>query len=71
MQEYLKDSLDTGQIVNGFFNSKSIKGNRGSYSLSDPEQHEKVAAIYLLNGILGEGEGGVFATSTLQEGNHK
>ena len=73
MQEYLKDSLDTGQIVNGFFNSKSIKGYRGSYSLSDPEQHEKVATIYLLNGILGEGEGegGIFATSTLQEGNHK
>ena len=38
--EYLKDSLDTGQIEDGFSNSKSIKGYRGSYPLPDPEQHE-------------------------------
>ena len=51
--EYLKDSLDTGQIEDGFSNSKSIKGYRSSYSLPDPEQH-KVATVYLLDGILGE-----------------
>ena len=50
--EYLKDSFDTGQIEDGFSNSKSIKGYRSSYSLPDPE-HMKVATIYLLNGILG------------------
>ena len=38
--EYLKDSLDTGQIEDGFANSKSIKVYTSSYSLPDPEQHE-------------------------------
>ena len=38
--EYLKDSFDTGQIENGFSNSKSIKGYRSLYFLPDPEQHE-------------------------------
>ena len=38
--EYLKDSFDTGQIEDGFSNSKSIKGYRSSYSLPDPELHE-------------------------------
>ena len=38
--EYLKDSFDTGQIEDGFSNSKSIKGYRSSYSLPDPEEHE-------------------------------
>ena len=38
--EYLKDSFDTGQIEDGFSNSKSIKGYRSSYSLPDPEHHE-------------------------------
>ena len=37
---YVKDSLDTEQIEDGFSNSKSIKGYRGSYPLPDPEQHE-------------------------------
>ena len=36
----MKDSLDTGLTEDGFFNSKSTKGYRSSYSLSDPEQHE-------------------------------
>ena len=40
LMEYLKDSLDTGQIEDGFSNSKSITGYRSSYSLPDPEQHE-------------------------------
>ena len=40
LMEYLRDSLDTGQIEDGFSNSKSIKQYRGSYSLPDPEQHE-------------------------------
>ena len=40
LMEYLKDSLDTGQIEDGFSNSKSIKGYRSSYSLPDSEQHE-------------------------------
>ena len=40
LTEYLKDSFDAGQIENGFSNSKSIKGSRGSYSLPDPEKHE-------------------------------
>ena len=35
-KEYLKDSLDTGQTKDGFFNFKSIKEYRGSYTLSDP-----------------------------------
>ena len=39
LMEYLKD-LDTGQTEDGFFNFKSIKGYRSSYSLPDPEQHE-------------------------------
>ena len=64
--EYQKDSFDTGQIEDGFSNSKSIKGYRSSYSVSDPE-HMKVATIYLLNAILGK----PFATSTLQERKHK
>ena len=38
--QYLKNSLDTGQIEDGFSNSKSIQGYRSSYSLPDPEQHE-------------------------------
>ena len=38
--EYLKDSLDTGQIEDGLSNSKSIKGYRSSYSLPDSEHHE-------------------------------
>ena len=38
--EYLKDSFDTGQIEDGFSNSKSIKRYRSSYSLPDPEHHE-------------------------------
>ena len=37
--EYLKDSLDTRQIEDGFSNSKSIKGYRSLHSLPDPEQH--------------------------------
>ena len=40
LMEYLKDSFDTGQIEDGFSNSKSIKGHRSSYSLPDPEHHE-------------------------------
>ena len=42
LMEYLRDSLDTGQIEDGFSNSKSIMRHRGrgSYSLPDPEQHE-------------------------------
>ena len=40
--EYLKDSLDTGQIEDGFSTSKSMKGYRSSYCLPgyDPEQHQ-------------------------------
>ena len=38
--EYLKDSLDSGQTEDGFFNFKSIKECRGSYSLPDPGQLE-------------------------------
>ena len=38
--EHLKDSLDTGQIEEGFSNYKSIKRYRGSYPLHDAEQHE-------------------------------
>ena len=40
LMQYLKNSLDTRQIEDGFSNSKSIKGYRSSYSLPDPEQHE-------------------------------
>ena len=40
LMEYLKDSFDTGQIEDGFSNSKSIKGYGTSYSLSDTEHHE-------------------------------
>ena len=40
LMEYLKDSLDTGQTEGGFFNFKSIKEYRGSYSLPDPEHLE-------------------------------
>ena len=40
LMEYLKDSFDTGQIEDGFSNSKSIKGYRSSYTLPDPEHHE-------------------------------
>ena len=52
LMEYLKDSLDTGQIEDGFSNSKSIKGYRGSY-LFLILNNMKVATIYLLNGIMG------------------
>ena len=38
--EYLKDSFDTGQTEDGFFNSKSIKGYRSPYSLPDTEQQQ-------------------------------
>ena len=38
--ECLRDSFDSGQIEDGFSNSKSIKGYRSSYSLPDPEHHE-------------------------------
>ena len=36
LMEYLKDSLETGQIEDGFFNFKSIKGHtkRGGLSLT-------------------------------------
>ena len=40
LMEHLNDSLDTGQIADGFSNSKSIKQYRSSYSPPDPEQHE-------------------------------
>ena len=40
LMEYMKDSFDTGQIEDGFSNSKSFKGYRSSYSLPDPEQYE-------------------------------
>ena len=40
LMEYLKDSFDTGQIEDGFSNSKAIKGYRSSYSLPDPEHNE-------------------------------
>ena len=40
IMEYLKDSFDTGQIEDGFSNSKSINRYRSSYFLPDPEQHE-------------------------------
>ena len=39
--EYLKDSLDTGQTEDGFFNLKSINEYRGSYSPPDPEHLER------------------------------
>ena len=38
--EYLKDSLDTGQTEDEFFNFKSIKNYNSSYSLPDPEHLE-------------------------------
>ena len=38
LMEYLKDSFDTGQIEDGFSNSKSINGYRSSNFLPDPEQ---------------------------------
>ena len=37
LMEYLKDSLDNGQTEDGFFNFKSIKEHKGSYSCPDPE----------------------------------
>ena len=40
LMEFLRDFLDTGQLEDGFSNSKSIKQYRGSYSLPDHEQHE-------------------------------
>ena len=40
LMEYLKDSLDTGQTEGGFFNFKSIKEYRDSYSLPDHEHLE-------------------------------
>ena len=46
LMEWLKDSFDTGQIEDGFPNSKSIKGYRSLYSLPDPEHHE--SSYYLL-----------------------
>ena len=52
LMEYLKESFDTGQIEDGFSNSKLIKGYRSSFSLPDLNTM-KVATIYLLNGILG------------------
>ena len=39
---YLKDSLDTGQTEDRFFNFKSIKEYRDSYSLPDPELLESI-----------------------------
>ena len=61
--EYLKDSLDTGQTEDGFFNFKSIKEYRGSYSLPDPEHLLEVATtIYLLNGTLGRKHGNLQPT---------
>ena len=51
LMEYLKDSLDTGQIEDGFSNSKQFKGYRSSYSLNDPEQHENSYNL-LTHGIL-------------------
>ena len=36
----LNDSLDNGQTEDNFFNFKSIKESRGSYSLPDPEHVE-------------------------------
>ena len=38
--EYLRYSFDTGQIEDGFSNSKLIKGYRSSYPLPNPEHHE-------------------------------
>ena len=58
--EYLRDSSDTGQNEDGFFNFKSIKEHRGSYSLSDPEY---ATIIYFLNGNLGRSLGNVQPTS--------
>ena len=40
LMEYLKNSLDTRQIEDGFSNSKSIKGYTSLYFLPDPEYHE-------------------------------
>ena len=51
LMEYLKDSIDTGQIEDVFSKSKSSKGYRSSYFLPDLN-NMKVATIYLLNGIL-------------------
>ena len=36
----MKDSYDTGQVEDGFSNSKSIRGHRSSYFLPDSGQHE-------------------------------
>ena len=52
LMEYLKGSFYTGQIGDGFSNSKSIKQYRSSYSCPALSTM-KVATIYLLNGILG------------------
>ena len=46
LMEYLKDSFDTGQIEDGFSNSKSNKGYRRSYSLTDPEHHESSYSLW-------------------------
>ena len=43
---YLKHSFDTGQIEDGFSNSKSIKRYRSSYFLPDPEQHESSCNLF-------------------------
>ena len=40
LMEYLKDSVDTAQIEDGFSNSRSIKGYRSSYPHPNPEHHE-------------------------------
>ena len=40
--EHKKDSLDTGQIEDGFSNSKSMNGYTSSYSLPDSEQHGSI-----------------------------
>ena len=53
LMEYLKDPVDTGQTEDEFSNFKSIKGYRGSYTLSDPEHLESSYKNYLLNGTLG------------------
>ena len=39
-KEHLPPLSSTGQAEDGFFNFKSMKGYRSSYSLPDPEQHE-------------------------------
>ena len=50
--EYLKDSLDTGQIEDGFSNSKSIKGIE-VHTFFLTLNNMKVATINLLSVVLG------------------